>query len=110
MNVHLFMFMKLKRGLIMKETLCQMPAEYAGQPTTSVTLEMPVVLVEKLQEAAALDGTDYRAIINCYIEQGLSNSMPEVKRLQFKEHVKEIMEKQGIQTKSVDEVLRKIQF
>jgi hypothetical protein len=102
--------MKLKGGLIMKGKICQMPSEYADQPTTTVTLEMPVLLVEKLKEAATLDGTDYQAIINCYVQQGLSNNMAEVKRLQFEEHAKEILEKHGVNSNVVDDILSKIQF
>lgn len=71
---------------------------------------MPVELVEKLKEAATLDGTDYQAIINCYVQQGLSNNMAELKRLQFEKHAKEILAKQGIHSNVVDEILSKIQF
>jgi hypothetical protein len=102
--------MKLKGGLIMKEKLCQMPSEYADQPTTTVTLEMPIELVENLKEAATLDGTDYQTIINCYVQQGLNNSMTEVKRLQFEKHAKEILEKHGVHSNAVDEILSKIEF
>lgn len=87
-----------------------MPSEYADQPTISITLEMPVELVENLKEAAALDGTDYREIINCYVQQGLQDSRSAVQRLRFEEHAKEILEKHGVQTTAVDEILDKIQF
>ena len=39
-------------------------------------------------ERSALEGTQYQAIINCYVQQGLLNSRAEVKRLQFAEHAK----------------------
>jgi hypothetical protein len=94
----------------MKEKLCQMPSEYVDQPTITITLEMPVELVEILKEAAALDGTDYRAIINCYVQQGLQDSRADVQRLKFEEHAKEILEKHGVQSIAVDEILDKIQF
>ena len=94
----------------MKEKLCQMPSDYVDQPTITITLEMPVELVENLKEAAALDGTDYRAIINCYVQQGLQDSRADVQRLKFEEHAKEILEKHGVQSIAVDEILDKIQF
>lgn len=94
----------------MNEKICQMPSEYADQPTTTVTLEMPIELFKKLKKAATLDGTDYQAIINCYVQQGLSNSMAEVRRLQFEEHAKEILEKHGVHSNAVDEILSKIEF
>ncbi|TKB25246.1 hypothetical protein FCL47_14400 [Desulfopila sp. IMCC35006] len=94
----------------MKDTLCQMPSAYADQPTATVTLEMPVELVEKLQEAAALDGTDFQAIINCYVQQGLRNSTAEVRRLQFEEHAKKILAKQGVDSGAVEQILHKVEF
>jgi len=94
----------------MKEKLCQMSSKYADQPTTTVTLEMPAELFENLKEVAIMDETDYQAIINCYVQQGLSNSMADVKRLQFEEHAKEILEKHGVHSNAVDEILGKIQF
>jgi hypothetical protein len=94
----------------MKEKLCQLPSEYVDQPTITITLEMPVELVENLKEAAVLDGTDYRAIINCYVQQGLQDSRAAVQRLKFEEHAKEILERHGVQSIAVDEILDKIQF
>lgn len=94
----------------MKDKLCLMPSAYADQPTATVTLEMPIELVEKVKEAAALDGTDFEAIINCYVQQGLSNSTAEVRRLQFEEHAKKILAKQGVHSSVVDEILHKVEF
>lgn len=94
----------------MKEKLCQIPSEYADQPTVTVTLEMPVEIFENLKEAAALDGTDYKAIINCYVQQGLQDSRSDVQRLKFEEHAKGILEQHGVHTGAVDEILDKIQF
>lgn len=42
---------------------------------------VPTTKVEDLREAAALDGTDYGAIINCYVQQGLQDSRADVQRL-----------------------------
>lgn len=94
----------------MKDKLCRMPSEYAGQPTVTVTLEMPVEIFENLKEASVLDGTDYKAMINCYVQQGLSESKADVQRLKFEEHAKIILEQHGVHSGAVDEILDKIQF
>ncbi|SDP53910.1 hypothetical protein [Desulforhopalus singaporensis] len=94
----------------MKERLCQMPSEYADQPTVTITLEIPAKLLEEVKEAAVLDETDYKQIINCYIQQGLSESRSEVKRMKFEEHAKEILTRHGVDSTAVDEILHKVQF
>ncbi len=94
----------------MKEKLCQMPSDYVDQPTVTVTLEMPVEIFENLKEAAALDGTDYKAIINCYVQQGLSESKTDVQRLKFEEQAKMVLEQHGVHSNAVNEILDKIQF
>ena len=94
----------------MKEKLCQMTSEYAGQPTTTVTLEMPVELFEHVKEAADMEGTEYPTIITCYIQQGLMNSKAEVKRLQFAEHAKEVMEKHRINANVIDEIFSRFLY
>lgn len=94
----------------MKEKLCQMTAEYAGRPTTTVTLEIPVDLLEHVKEAAALEGSDHQAIINCYVKQGLINSKAEVKRLQFAEHAKDVLGKHGVEPHAIDEIFTKFLY
>ena len=41
-----------KGGFAMKEKLCQMNTEYAGRPTTTITLEIPVELFEYVETYA----------------------------------------------------------
>jgi hypothetical protein len=102
--------MNLKRGFVMKETVCKMPAEYADQPTTTISLEMPVELFDKVKKAATLDKTDYQAVINCFVHQALSESQAEVKRLKFEEHVKKTLKKHKVHPDALDEIFNSLEF
>ena len=88
----------------MKDQLNQMIADYAKRPTTTVTLEMPVEFLEDVKEMAALEKVEYQAIITYFVHQGLIDSKAEVKRLQFAENAKKILEKHGTHPNVIDEI------
>ncbi|WP_136799538.1 MULTISPECIES: hypothetical protein [Desulfosediminicola] len=88
----------------MNEKISQMASEYADRPTTTVTLKMPIEFFEHVKEVAALEETEYQTIINYYVQQGLINSKAEVKRLQFAENAKKILEKHGTHQDVIDEI------
>lgn len=94
----------------MKKKLSQMLSEYADQPTTTVSLEMPVELLEKVKKAAILEKTDYQAVINCLVHQALGDSHFEVKRLKFEEHVKKTLKKHNVHPEALDEIFNKLEF
>jgi hypothetical protein len=94
----------------MKETICKLPAEYDDQPTTTVSLEMPVKLLEKVKKAAILEKTDYQAVINCFVHQALGNSQAEVKRLKFEEHVKKVLKKHDVNPGAFDDIFNHLEF
>lgn len=95
----------------MKETLCQCQTTQAeNDRTTTLTLDIPVVLLEQLQEAAALAGTNHQSLLLCYARDGLINSGAQLKRGQFVEHVKEALEKHGVQTNVIEEIFRKFLY
>lgn len=87
-----------------------MNTEYAGRPTTTITLEIPTELFEYVDKTAALEGCDTGAMINCYIQQGLLNSRAAIKRLEFAEHAKDVLQKQGIHQSAIDEIFSKLLF
>jgi hypothetical protein len=94
----------------MKEKLCQMNTEYAGRPTTTITLEIPTELLEYVEKTTALEGSDTGTIINCFIQQGLLNSRATIKRLEFAEHAKDVLQKQGIHQSAINEIFNKLLF
>lgn len=94
----------------MKERLCQLQTEYAGQPTTTITLDMPTELFETVKKAAALEGSDTTALINCFVQQGLLDSKAAAKRMEFAEHARDVLKGQGIHQTTIDEIFNKILF
>ena len=94
----------------MKEKICQMKTEYAGRPTTTIALEMPSELLEYVDKTAALEGSDRGTIIDCFIRQGLLNSTAAIKRLEFAEHAKDVLQKQGIHQSAISEIFNKLLF
>jgi hypothetical protein len=57
-----------------------------------------------------LEGSDSGSIIKCFIQQGLLNSMATIKELEFAEHVKDVLQKQGVQQPAIDEIVDKLLF
>ncbi len=104
------MFNALKKEIDYERNICKLPAEYADQPTATITLEMPVELFEKVKKAAALEKTDYQAVINCFIHQALSDSQAEVKRLKFEEHVKKVLKKHDVNPGAFDDIFNHLEF
>lgn len=95
----------------MKETLCQcQTTQNANERATAVTVAIPADLLEQLQEAATVAGTDYQSLLLCYARQGLINSGAQLKRGQFVEHVKEVLEKHGVQTNVIEEIFSKFLY
>lgn len=55
-----------------RERICQLNAASVGQPTTTITLAMPVNLLKQVEETAELEGSDVTTIINCLVQEGLN--------------------------------------
>lgn len=87
-----------------------MNTECANQPTTTISLEMPASLFEQVKETAILEESNPSTIINCLVQEGLSNSRAVIKRMQFAEHAKDILEKHGIHQQAINEIYRKLLF
>ncbi|OKY76295.1 MAG: hypothetical protein BM485_03330 [Desulfobulbaceae bacterium DB1] len=94
----------------MKEQLCSMTSDYAAQPTTSVTLEMPVALLQHVKKAACLEGCNYQDLITCYVNHGLINSQAQISRKEFAEHAKEVLKTHGVHSDAITEVFNKLLY
>ncbi len=95
----------------MKETLCQcQTTQNENATTTAITVDIPADLLEQLREAAAVAKTDYQSLLLCYARQGLINSGAQLKRGQFVEHVKDVLEKHGVQTNVIEEIFSKFLY
>lgn len=94
----------------MEKKLCEMTAKYADQPTTSVTLGMPVELFEHVKKAASLEKYDYQTLINCYVQNGLINNQAQIKRKEFAEHSKEVLKNHGVRPEAITEIFTKFLY
>jgi hypothetical protein len=95
----------------MQQTVCQCQSSAKeGAEVTTVTLEMPVGLRKQLEEAAAVEGSDYREVLLCYARQGLAGSSAKLKREQFVEHAREVLTRHGVQTNVLDEIFSKFLY
>jgi hypothetical protein len=97
-------------GLVMKERICQLNAASVGQPTTTITLAVPVNLLKQVEETAELEGCDVTTIINCLVQEGLNNSSSTIKRMQFADHAKDVLINQGIEQQAIDQIFNKLLF
>lgn len=95
----------------MKETLCQcQTTQNENDRATAITVTIPVDLLEQLRKAAALEGTDYQSLLICYARQGLIDSGAQLKRGQFVERAREILEKHGVQADVIEKVFSKFLY
>ena len=93
----------------MKEKLCTTSPKSSDR-TVSVTLDIPVDLLEQVQEAANFDDTSYQSLMVCFVQQGLLDSKGEVKRMQFSEQAKKLLEKHGVHDNAIEEIFAKFQY
>lgn len=95
----------------MKETLCQcQTTPNENDRATAITVTIPVDLLEQLRKAAALEGTDQQSLLICYARQGLIDSGAQLKRGQFVERAREVLEKHGVQTDVIEEIFSKFLY
>lgn len=95
----------------MKETLCQCQTTLnENDRATAITVTIPVDLLEQLRKAAALEGTDQQSLLICYARQGLIDSGAQLKRGQFVERAREVLEKHGVQTDVIEEIFSKFLY
>ncbi len=90
----------------MKETLCSISPECNSDTMVSVTIDVPTDLLERVQEAASLEGTEYQSLMTCYIQEGVQNSKGDVKRLQFAEQARRVLEKHGVKDNAIEEIFK----
>jgi hypothetical protein len=91
----------------MKEEQCKTTAGYNDRPTTSITIEIPVDLLEHLKERAALEETGYQDIINCYLQEGMISDTAIIKRKRYAEHIKGVLEKHGVPPEAITDIFSK---
>lgn len=95
----------------MPQPICDCQTAPKEDERTTVTLEMPTVLLRQLEEAATLQGTDYQEMLLCFLRDGLGARNFKVKREQFVQHIREILAKHGVKPTDIEEdVFNKILY
>lgn len=94
----------------MEKKLCEMTEKYAGQHTTSITVEIPVELLDQVKKAASLEDLDYQALINCYVENGLSKSQTLIRQKEFAEQAEKILKEHGVKAEAITDIIDKVTF
>lgn len=71
------------------------------QQLIEVTLRLPENLNDMLEQAAVLEGTDYQGMVIQYLEQGIEQIMPKLKREQYFAHLREVMEEHNVPVETI---------
>lgn len=71
------------------------------QQWTEVTLRIPENLKDILEQAATLEGTDLQGLVIQYLEQGVEQIMPKIKREQYFAHLREVMEEHNVPAETI---------
>jgi hypothetical protein len=92
----------------MKGTKCEITP--GSEQTTTLTLEVPLRLMEQVKEVAALEGVEYQDVVRCFVQQGVINNSVEVKRKEFAEHAKEVLVSHGVSPKAIEQIFYKFLY
>lgn len=76
------------------------------RPTTTITLKIPVDVMQDLEKAAEeKEMSNAEALIQFYVGKGLRKDLAEIRRKHSVEQAKQILEKHHIEPKIIEEVV-----
>ena len=76
------------------------------RPTTSITMRIPVDVLEDLRQVAPIKGmSGYQSLIKYYVGQGLRKDLAGIKRKDFTERTKFVLQKYNVSPKAIEEIL-----
>ena len=76
------------------------------RPTTSITMRIPVDVLEDLRQVAPIKGmSGYQSLIKYYVGQGLRRDLADIKRKDFTERTKFVLQKYNVSPKAIEEIL-----
>ncbi|MCP4666699.1 MAG: hypothetical protein GY849_10045 [Deltaproteobacteria bacterium] len=79
------------------------------RPTTSITMRIPVDVLEDLKRIAPMKGmSGYQALIKFYIGQGLRKDLADVMRQDFAERTKDVLQKYKVPSKAIEEIMNAV--
>ena len=79
------------------------------RPTTSITMRMPVDVLEDLKRVAPIKGmSGYQALIKFYVGQGLRKDLADITRQEFAQRTKEVLQKHKVPPKAIEEIMNAV--
>ena len=83
---------------------------HKDQEKKELTIQLPADVVDKLHDIASVNDTDIQAIIGDYVNDGIHQSTPEVRKKCFFNHVKEVMKKHNVPQEAIEEIKDKFTY
>lgn len=79
------------------------------RPTTSITIRMPVDVIDDLKYVAPIKGmSGYQALIKFYVGQGLRRDLADIRRQKFANRAKKVLEKYNVNPKAIEEIIEAV--
>lgn len=69
---------------------------------TTLTLSIPLELKENLQELAVMAKKDLEGLAVGYLEEGVYEAMPKLKKERYFRHLREVLKKHDVPTETLD--------
>jgi hypothetical protein len=80
-----------------------------NRPSTVITMRIPEDVLEDLKRVAPIKGmSGYQALIKFYVGQGLRQDLADIKRKDFSERTKVVLQKYNVDPKAIDEILEAV--
>lgn len=75
------------------------------RPTTSITMRMPVDVLEDLRKVAAYKGmSGYQALIKYYVGQGLREDLQQMRKNNLLKTIEDILEREKVTPEVIAEI------
>lgn len=71
------------------------------QDQTELSISLPVNLKEVLDQAAVMEGVDLQSLIIRYLEEGVEQIMPKLKREKYFNHLRQVMAEHNVPLETI---------
>lgn len=80
-----------------------------NRPSTVITMRIPEDVLEDLKKMAPIKGmAGYQSLIKFYVGQGLRQDLADIKRKNFSERTKVVLQKYNVDPKAINEILEAV--
>lgn len=78
--------------------------------TIEITVNLPMEVIDDLKSIARVNDIDFEKLVISYLEAGAKQDLPMVRRIDFFEHTKKILEKHNVPSEAVEEITDKFTY